>query len=434
MNEMIQATYLVETPLEIERVAAIMAGEQSCGTFARVAGETEELRQRAGAKVLGITRLDPFDTPSLESQYLISKGIGGPYTRARVKIAFPQANIGSNLTTLAATVGGNLFDIGQLTGLRLERLDLPASFRSRFPEPVQGISGTRQTLRVDDRPLFGTIIKPNLGLSPEDTAALVAQLCRAGVDFIKDDEVCGNPDHAPLKERVRAVMTEIRKFRQESGRDVLMAFNISDEADAMKRHAQFVAEEGGNCIMASLNWCGLSGIETLRKSTDLILHGHRNGFGAMSRHESLGFGYQAYQVLYRLAGLDHLHVHGLGGKFCNPDEEVADSGRHCLAPLVPGGPDRDRVMPVFSSGQWAGTVAATHEALNSPDFLFLAGGGILAHPDGPCAGIMSMRQAWEAKVAGIDLDTYAKDHPELSGALAFFGKKAELSNAPGKKS
>ena len=154
----------------------------------------------------------------------------------------------------------------------------------------------------------------------------------------------------------------------------------------------------------------------------------------MSRHESLGFGYQAYQVLYRLAGLDHLHVHGLGGKFCNPDKEVADSGRHCLAPLASGGHDRDRVMPVFSSGQWAATLADTHKALNSPDFLFLAGGGILAHPDGPCAGILSLRQAWEARVEGVDLETYAKDHPELASALAFFGKKEELSAASERKS
>ena len=67
--------------------------------------------------------------------------------------------------------------------------------------------------------------------------------------------------------------------------------------------------------MASLNWCGFSAIETLRRSTDLALHGHRNGFGALSRHPLLGIGFQAYQALWRLAGVDHMHVHGLQGKF-----------------------------------------------------------------------------------------------------------------------
>jgi hypothetical protein len=35
------ATYRVETPLELERAAAVLAGEQSSGTFVDVPGETE---------------------------------------------------------------------------------------------------------------------------------------------------------------------------------------------------------------------------------------------------------------------------------------------------------------------------------------------------------------------------------------------------------
>jgi len=351
-----------------------------------VAGETDELRARAAATVLAVELLDESPTPTLESQYLERKAPGGPFQRARITIGFPPANVGTNLTALAATVGGNLFDLGEVSGLRLEAIHLPAAFRRHFPMPVKGIAGTREVLGVDDRPLFGTIIKPNLGLSPGQTAELVATLCEAGADFIKDDEVCASPDHAPLEARVKAVMAKVREFREKTGRDVLVAFNISDETDAMRRHAELVRAEGGNCVMVSLNWCGLAALESLRAATDLVIHGHRNGFGSMSRHPLLGFGYQAYQSLYRLTGLDHLHVHGIGGKFCNQAEEVAASGRHCLEPLVAGGPATDVVMPVFSSGQWVGNIATTHEALHgSRDFLFLAGGGILAHPDRPAA-------------------------------------------------
>ena len=35
-------------------------------------------------------------------------------------ISFPIANVGTNLSTLAAIVAGNLFDLGEVTGLRLE--------------------------------------------------------------------------------------------------------------------------------------------------------------------------------------------------------------------------------------------------------------------------------------------------------------------------
>ena len=55
-----------------------------------------------------------------------------------------------------------------------------------------------------------------------------------------------------------------------------------------------------------------------------------------------------YQLLWRLAGVDHMHVHGLDGKFAQPDDEVIDGARDCLSPLGDGD---DRVLPAFSSGQ-----------------------------------------------------------------------------------
>lgn len=429
-KEQIIAEYLIETPLPVEKVAAVMAGEQSCGTFTRVAGETDELRERAAATVQNIELLEEVASPTVASQYLERKGLNGPFQRAKITIGFPLANVGSNLTALAATVGGNLFDIGEVSGLRLEAVYLPASFRSRFATPGKGIAGTREVLGVHDRPLFGTIIKPNLGMSAKQTADLVETLCEAGADFIKDDEVCASPDHSPLEGRVKAVMAKVRDFRQRSGRDILVAFNISDETDAMRRHAELIKAEGGNCAMVSLNWCGLGALQSLRNSTDLIIHGHRNGFGSMGRHPFLGFGSQAYQTLYRLTGIDHLHVHGIGGKFCDFAEEVAGSGRDCLRPLTDNGPSSDRVMPVFSSGQWAGNIAMTYEALQqSSDFLFLAGGGILAHPDGPTAGVVSMKQGWQAINAGVTLEEYASSHSELRHAMDFFGERQKTSHS-----
>jgi ribulose-bisphosphate carboxylase large chain len=80
-------------------------------------------------------------------------------------------------------------------------------------------------------------------------------------------------------------------------------------------------------------------------------------------------------------------------------------------------------MPVFSSGQWAGTLPHTFEATGSSDFMFLAGGGILAHPSGPAAGVESLKQAWGAVASGAPLAEYAKRQPALAEALSFFGKR-----------
>jgi len=416
----IRARYLIETPLEPAAVAEVMAGEQSCGTFTRVEGETDALRERARATVEAITELEAADAPSLPNALLERKGAKGPWRRAHVDIAFPVANIGANLPTLAATVSGNLYDLGEVTGLRLESLQLPADYRARFEMPRAGIAGTRRATGVESGALVGTIIKPNVGLRASETAELVGRLCAAGVDFIKDDEVCADPAHAPLAERVPAVMAVVRAHRERTGKHVMVAFNITDETDAMKRHADLVEREGGSCVMASLNWCGHSGIQTLRRHTGLALHGHRNGYGALSRHPLLGISFQAYQTLWRLAGVDHMHVHGLQGKFSQPDSEVVESARDCFTPLTEAADDR--VMPAFSSGQWAGTVPATWAAVGSDDLLFMAGGGILAHPDGAAAGVASIRQAWSAARAGIALADAAREQPELARALAFFGK------------
>ncbi|MEX3935106.1 ribulose-bisphosphate carboxylase large subunit family protein [Paraburkholderia phymatum] len=420
-DDSIEADYLIETPLDLAKVADTMAGEQSSGTFVRVAGESDELRARSRASVLRIDERGPIPHASLPSAWLMRQRVNGPFRRARVTLSFPVANIGANLPTLAATVAGNLYDLGEVTGMRLVSLRVPRAYRERFDLPVHGVTGTRRLTGVRQGPMVGTIIKPNVGLSAQETAQLVRTLCEAGIDFIKDDEVCANPSHAPLDERIRAVMREVRAFRERTGKRVMVAFNITDDTDAMRRHAELVEREQGDCVMASINWCGFSAIRTLRRSTPLVLHAHRNGFGMMSRDGALGIGFQAYQTLWRLAGVDHMHVHGLAGKFAQSDAEVTESARDCATPLANG--LDDCVLPAFSSGQWAGTVPATFDATGSADLLFMSGGGILAHPDGPAAGVRSVRQAWDAAQSGTPLHDHAAHAPELRAALAFFGAR-----------
>jgi ribulose-bisphosphate carboxylase large chain len=421
--ERFSATYLIETPLDPAHVAEILAGEQSCGTFTRVEGETDALRERARATVESVELLDVARSPSLPNGWMQRRGMMEQpleWQRARLRVSYPVGNVGPNLPTLAATVSGNLFDLGEVTGLRLESLTLPSAYRKQFELPAQGIAGTRCLTGVHGRPLIGTIIKPNVGLSAEETGELAGRLCAAGVDFIKDDEVCANPIHAPLRDRVKAVMRRVRAHQEKTGKHVMVAFNITDETDAMRRHADLVREEAGSCVMVSLNWCGYSAVQTLRRHTSLALHGHRNGYGALSRHPLLGFSFQAWQTLWRLAGVDHMHVHGLQGKFSQTDEEVIESAQDTLRPLTDG--VDDRVLPAFSNGQWAGTVPATWDSIQSNDLLFMSGGGILAHPDGPAAGVASLQQAWRTVQAGETLAQGATRSPELRRAIDFFGK------------
>lgn len=413
--------YLVESYEPIEKAAEVIAGEQSCGTFITLPGETADLKERARARVVGIEHLDDTPTPSLPNAFADRKGVRGPFKRGIVELSFPIHNVGANLPNLYATIAGNLFELGELTGLRVLDLDLPEDYAAEFPGPAFGASGTRAATRVFDRPLIGTIVKPSIGLSPDETAALVDTLCAADIDFIKDDELIGNPPYAPLEARVKAVMKVVNRHADRMGRKVMVAFNISDDIDAMRRHHDLVVAEGGTCVMASINWTGPAAITALRRHASVPIHGHRNGFGMMNRAPSLGMDYRVYQKLWRLAGIDQLHVNGLQSKFWEPDDSVVASALACMQPFAGTRP----IMPVFSSGQTAAQPPATYEALGSTDLIFLAGGGIIGHPSGPKAGVQSLVEAWQAAVEGVPIDRYAASRPALAEALAAFGKRLE---------
>jgi ribulose-bisphosphate carboxylase large chain len=416
----IVATYLLETPYPLERAAEVIAGEQSSGTFVAVPGETPELKARYGARVERLTPLDVTDTPSLPGCRIPPDAPRPPrYQRAEMVLSFPFENMGANLPTLVATVCGNLYELSDHSGLKLLDLELPEAFAERYPGPQFGIAGTRRLSGVYDRPLIGTIVKPSVGLSPQQTATLVSELAEAGLDFIKDDELMADPPHSPLQERVAAVMEVINAHADRTGKKIMFAFNITDELDAMKRHHDTVLAANGTCVMVSLNSVGYPAVSALRRYSQLPIHGHRNGWGMITRCPALGMEFTAYQKLWRLAGVDHLHVNGLQNKFWEPDDSVMKSIHACLTPLFGG----YAVMPVVSSGQWAGQAPETYRRAGSLDLMYLAGGGIMAHPGGPAAGVRSIRQAWEAAVQDIPLDVYARDHRELREAITKFASR-----------
>ena len=56
--ERLSATYRIETPIDPADAAAVLAGEQSSGTFVAVPGETAELRTRFAARVESVTPLE----------------------------------------------------------------------------------------------------------------------------------------------------------------------------------------------------------------------------------------------------------------------------------------------------------------------------------------------------------------------------------------
>lgn len=411
----IEADYLIETSVSPHTAAEAMAGEQSSGTFVPVPGETPALKARAAARVESLEIVGEAEEASLPGSIVT----GEPVRRAAVTLSWPYENIGPSLPNLVATVAGNLFELKQFSGLRINDIRMPKGFGDAYPGPRFGVEGTRKLADVWDRPLIGTIIKPSIGLDASATAELTRTLVEAGIDFIKDDELQSDGPNCPFEDRARAVMAVINNQADKTGKKPMFAFNITGDLDQMHRRHDLVLKLGGTCVMASLNSVGLVGMIELGRFSQLPIHAHRNGWGYLSRHPALGWSYVAWQKIWRLTGADHMHVNGLQNKFCEADDSVIASASACLTPMFDDKPCI--AMPVFSSGQSAKQAASTCQALGSVDLIYAAGGGIMAHPDGITAGVESLRQAWEAAMSGVPLPDYAKTRPALARALEAYG-------------
>jgi ribulose-bisphosphate carboxylase large chain len=248
---------------------------------------------------------------------------------------------------------------------------------------------------------------------------MVRVLAEAGIDFIKDDELMADPPHAPFDARVDAIMAVLNAHADRTGKRVMYAFNISDELDPMLRHYEKVVTAGGTGVMVSLNSVGLSASKRICDLGALAIHGHRNGWGMLNRHPLLGIEFPAYQKLWRLAGVDQLHVNGIANKFWESDDSVVRSITSCLAAAPLGRP----VLPVVSSGQWGGQAPETYRRTQTTDLLYMAGGGIMAHPAGPAAGVRSLQTWWQAAVAGHTAAAAVLAFPELAPSVAKFGAK-----------
>ena len=416
--EQIKATYWLETAHSVEKAAASLAGEQSSGTFLAIPGETIELKEKHGAKIESLVLKGESPTPSLPGASVPKSSSPSMYKQAEIRVSWPIENVGVNLSNLMSTVAGNLFELNQFSGLRLLDIEIPTSYSEKYKGPQFGIEGTRKLTDVYNRPIIGTIIKPSVGLTPAQTAAQTKILVEAGLDFLKDDELMGDSPHSPFEKRVDAVMEVINEASEKTGKKAMFAFNISGDIDDMLRRHDYVLARGGTCVMVSLNWIGISALAKLREHSKLPIHGHRNGWGLMYRSPYIGIDFTAYQKIWRLAGADQLHTNGLRNKFCEPDNSVIKSIKACQQMEL-----GHQVMPVISSGQWADQAMDTFKAIGNVDLMYVCGGGIVAHPGGIVAGVISIQQAWEAAMQGTSLSEYAMEHTELKEALDFFGKE-----------
>lgn len=375
--------------ISLEEAAGGIAAESSIGTWTEVATEKSYVKELA-AKVFEIAG-------------------------KRIKIAYPiHLFEPGNLPNLLSGIAGNVFGLKELKYLRLEDIKIPKSLAEDFHGPRFGIDGVRRLTGVYNRPLLGTIIKPKLGLKTADHASVAYDGWVGGCDIVKDDENLSSQGFNKFEDRVFGTLEMRDRAQEETGEKKIYLPNVTAETCEMLKRAEYVKDQGGECIMVDAITCGASALQSLRNSDlGLVIHAHRAGHGTFTRVEKQGIAMRVVAKVVRMVGVDLLHVGTGVGKMSERSGEVLENVKALKEPFHGLKP----VMPVASGGLHPILVPDLVKIFGK-DFILQAGGGIHGHPDGTIAGAAAMRQALEAVLIGIPLDDYAKDHEELGKALS----------------
>ncbi len=398
-------TYRVSSAYSLKNVAERICNDQTTGTFTAIPDRSLSSSQDFCASVIRVE----------ESYHPETKIYSGTVT-----IAFPIALSGYDLSAIFTIAFGGVSSIKILNNLTIEDIEFSDDFIRKFNGPKFGIQGTYDILGITSGPVIGGILKPNIGITPADSAQLVAELVEADIDFIKDDEKLQSPPYSHVKKRIDCIMPIMDALEQKRGKKVIYAFNIchSDIGEVERNHDYLVAK-GGTGAVINVNQIGICGMDTISKFNGVILHGHTNGLGFNER-SSWGVSFRVWQKIWRLLGIDQLQINGIDGKYWQSNDSVMNDYQSLTTPL---GHTR-QVLPVFCSGQWGGQVPETYQRTNqSTDLMYLGGGGIHGHPMGPQGGVKAIRQAWDACFANQTLDEYAIHHRELAQAMQFFSKQ-----------
>ncbi|MHA1652066.1 MAG: RuBisCO large subunit C-terminal-like domain-containing protein, partial [Candidatus Helarchaeota archaeon] len=373
VDENIIAVYYIKSSKFSTKIAAEqIAIEESIGTWTKITTELDYVR-RLAAKAFKYSNSN--------------EGI--------VKIAYPlelfDPEVGG-IPNLLSIVAGNLFGLAGLDTVKLMDLELPKKFIQLFPGPQYGIDKIRKLVGTSThrRPHVGTIIKPKVGLTPKDTAKVAYEAASGGLDLIKDDETLTSQTFCPFEDRLTAVMEKLDLVKEETGKTVLYAINISATYDKLFELADFAKDNGANCLMIDILTTGFSAVQILAQdSIKLPIHIHRTMHGALT--EGLhGVSMMVIAKLTRLCGGDQLHTGTAAGKMglAKDIPEIQKINEFLRSDWY----GLKTIFPVASGGVHPGIVPINIEYLGT-DLVIQAGGGVHGHPNGTRAGAKAMIQA-----------------------------------------
>lgn len=364
------ATYRLESNKNLRDAAWNIAIGQSVGNpNVRNRWETEELFKNHSCLILA-------DEKELQSK-----------TSGEVKIAFPIINTDwdtDGISHLLCQVMGGHVDIDLVQKCRLIKLDLPKSVTKHFKGPKFGISGMRNLTGQYNKPLFGAIVKPKIGISPNTLLDMVKELVDGGVDFIKEDEIMSNPAFCPLDKRVELISNYMAK----QSKKIVFCHTINCDPHIVIDRVKRVNQLGGNGVHINV-WSGYGVYNSIRK-LDLPVYLHFQSSGAKvitDVNHRFSISWPVICQLATLMGVDTIQTGMVGGYSNDDPNEILE----CINILRAG-----NTVPALSCGLHPGLVDKITDLVGN-DYLGNAGGAVHGHPEGTLAGAMAMRQSVDKK-------------------------------------
>lgn len=402
-EEHIIATYYVESKNFLDACKGIAIGQSIGNPNVRISIEDERMMRENLAKILDI------------KSNLLSRQEG------IVRIAYPLANFdipGDGITQLLCTLMGGQMDIDIIETCHLLDVKFPKKYKAYFKGPKFGMDEIRQRAKATDRPLLGGIIKPKTGLNMSQLKEVVNQLLEGGVDFIKEDEILGNPSFCKFDERVEIISNLVNDYCDNVGREIFYCPCINADYPYFLERAKFAEKCGMRGVHLNI-WAGLPAYKALRDmDLKLALFFQKSGDKVITnKHHNYHIDWKVVCQLARMMGADFIHAGMYGGYLSDPKERLTE-----IFSVLAKKDVYKPVVPSLSCGSHPGLVDSTIKNLGT-GLMMNVGGAIHGHPMGTTAGAKAMRQAMDHSLhnSSVKIQEYMKDKPELKAAIEKWG-------------